>query len=262
MWELTPPTGQFATETRTVQGGRIQFIHGGSIPGRSIGISIHDAPNPTFTGPLFRSGPFASLPPGSPANPGGLIEIGIPAPATITSAALSAGLPPPTSLPVPAGVTVTSLTLTLGTGAATLTVSGTATASLGILGAVSLPFTYTLTFSIAPSFNMNDVTEICLVVPTGPGTLSTALGGPFSLFLAALSPFIEPGLTASVVAAVQGVLNTTIVATAASALGLAALPAGVVISMRRVVVTPTGIGFFPALGAYGGLLNKIPFSPP
>jgi len=259
LWQLMPPTVQSVVETQTVQNGRIKFLHGGSNPGHSTGISIQDSPNPTFTGPMFRSGPFASLPPGSPANPGGLIEIGVPAPAPVSSAMLSAGLPAPTALPVPAGVTVTALTLTLGAGTATLIAGATVTVSLGIFGTLNLPLAYTLTFGIAPSFNMNDVTEVCLVAPTVPAVITTSLGGLFSFILSLISPSIEPGLTSTVVSAVQGALNSTLLSTAASALGLAALPAGVVVSVRRVVITPSGITFFPALGAYGGLLNKIPF---
>lgn len=259
LWNLAPPATQAVVESKSVHNGRISFVHAGSIPNRSIGISIHEGANPTFNGPLFRSGPFASLPPGSPGDPAGLIEIGIVAGVPVSSAALMASLPPASSIPVPTGVAVTSVALSLGSGTATLLVGATLTASLGFLGPLIIPFTYALTFAIAPSFNMNVVTEVCVLTPTGAGSITTPLGGVANFILGFIAPSIEPMLTTTVVGAVQGALNSIIIATAATAVGLPALPAGVVVSMRRIVITPAGVSLFPAVGAYGGLLNKISF---
>jgi hypothetical protein len=259
LWQLAPPSSQTLRENRTVQGGRITFVNGASFPGSSIGVSIHDDLGSIFPGALFRSGPLGALPPGSPADPAGLIEIGVPAtPPPVPSATITAGLPAlPMTVGIVAGplgittVTIVTLTVTLGSGSLTLAV--------GIFGSITLPFTYTLTFAIVPSLNMNDVMEICVVAPSGQGTLATPLGGLATSLLSLVSPSIEPAIRASVVTTVQTAMNATILATAASAVGQTALPPGVVVSMRRVVVAPSGIIFFPALGAYGGLVNKLPF---
>src|SRR6266498_482259 len=40
LWELRPPSPQREIESRTIVGGRIKFVHAGSIRGASIGISI------------------------------------------------------------------------------------------------------------------------------------------------------------------------------------------------------------------------------
>jgi hypothetical protein len=259
MWQLSAPGAQSTIETSSVANGRISFAHGGSISGKSIGISIEDAPNAIFTGPLFRSGPFTTLPPGSPADPAGLIEIGVPAAVQIPAATLSSRLPAPAAFSLPAGVSITSLALSLGSGTATITVNASMMVSLGFLGTITLPFTYALTFAIVPSFNMNVVTEVCLVVPSGPARMTTSLGGFLSFILGSLSPAFEPMLTGTVVPALQSAINGVLLSTAASVVSLPALPAGVVLSMRRVVITPAGVAMFPSIGAYGGLLNKLTF---
>jgi hypothetical protein len=257
MWSITPPSTAAVIESHPVQGGRISFVHVGAIAGKSIGISIHDAPNPTFTGPLFRSGPFASLPPGSPGDPAGLIEIGVPPAVSIPLATLRAGLPTPGSIAVGSGVTVTSILATLGTGSATLAVGASMAISLRIFGTFTVSFTYTVSFTLSPSFNMNDVSEVCLLTPTGPAALTIPAGGVLNAIIAGMAPIFEPALTRTVLSSVQTALNTTILATAAGALNVPALPAGVVLSLRRVVITPAGVALFAAVGAYGGLLNKI-----
>lgn len=262
LWQLVPPTSQNLDETRQVQGGIVTFANGGSYAGTSIGVSVHDDPGSVFTGAMFRSGPLSSLPPGAPADPAGLIEIGVPTtPPLVTAATITAGLPAlPMTVPVagPFGVTsvtITSITPIFGPGTITLTIGATTTAILGI----TLPFAYTLTVSLAPSLNMNVVTEICVVTtPGGPGTLATPLGSFFSTMLGVIGIIIEPRIRAMVVATVQTALNAAILAAAATAIGQAALPPGVVLSMRRVVVTSGGIVLFPAFGAFGGLFDKIP----
>ena len=256
IWQLSPPSGQQQIELRTVQGGRVSFIQGGAIPGASIGISINEAPNPLFPGPLFRSGPLSSLPAGAPANPGGLIEIGTDTRGTAISATAVNAAVASAPLPgLPAGVTVATIVVTLGAGAATLTATGTATTALPIFGTVVVPVTYTLTFTIIPSFNMNNVAEICLVVPSG-ATLTTTLGGFLGLIFGLVAPAIEPTITATVVPAIQAALDSGIVSAAPAALGRPLRPGVDVISMRRVSISPGTMGsitFFPAIGAYGGI---------
>jgi hypothetical protein len=74
LWELAPATGlQHVLEIQAVQDQTLAFWGLGS-PGhdRSVGVSVHDAPNLLFQGPLFRSGPLSALPPGAPEDPAGL----------------------------------------------------------------------------------------------------------------------------------------------------------------------------------------------
>jgi hypothetical protein len=107
VWELRPPTGQREIESWTMAGNRIKFVHAGSVGGAAVGISIREPASSTSSGPLFRSGPLARLPPGSPADPAGLIEIGAAAAILVKSADLAAlplpsvpFSPPNTPLPI------------------------------------------------------------------------------------------------------------------------------------------------------------------
>jgi hypothetical protein len=261
-WQLTPPSSQGVFESRDVVAGSVTFANGASFPTGSIGISVHDAPGSIFPGVLFRSGPMAALPPGSPGDPAGLIEIGVPAVPPVPLATIVAGfpaLPMTTAISTSLGtlsVRIASLTLTLAPGSATLTVGLIISVIFGPFGTTALPFTYTLPFTIVPSSNMNDVTEICLVVPSGPDTV-TAPPGPLDLVVGPILPLLAPRIRPVVVSTLQTSVNGSILSAAAGAVGLTTLPAGVVVSMRRVVIATGGIVFFPALGAYGGLLNKI-----
>jgi hypothetical protein len=256
LWELSPPSGQREIEARTVQGGRITFVHGGASAGASIGISINEAPNPTFPGPLFRSGALSSLPAGAPANPGGLIEIGVLSAIPFPAAALNTAVTAAPLPGLPAGLTIATRATTLGAGTATLVVTGTFVIAEPILGTVTLPFTYTLTFSIVPSMNMNNVAEICVVVHSGPGALTTPIGGLIGFMFGFVAPTVEPTITGTVVPAVQAALNAGILSAAPSGLGRPLRPGIDVISMRRVAISPGTMGsvtFFPAMGAYGGI---------
>jgi hypothetical protein len=55
----------------------------------------------------------------------------------------------------------------------------------------------------------------------------------------------------------DSVLNPAVLAAVAGAFGLPALPAGVVVSMRRIAIHSTEVRFFPALGAFGGLPSTL-----
>jgi hypothetical protein len=263
IWSLPTRAVQRELEVATLQGTRVSFRTAGSIPGATIAISIHDASSSPSTGPLFRSGFLASLPPGAPADPAGLVEIGVPAPPSvaITQAMIDASLPAvPFQMPgADPPTTVTGLTVTLGSpgaGSATLAITATVTPGFPIIG--NVPVSYTLTFGVAPSMNLGNTSEVCVVTAPTPGTLSS----PVVSVLPILAPILlsaEPQLRQLVVRTIETIINTTILALAAGAVGLTALPSGVVVSMRRVGIGPAVMLLFPALGAYGGLLNKIRF---
>lgn len=243
---------QTPVEGHAVQGGRLAFSRGASQPPASVGISVRDAPNPTFTGPLFRSGPFATLPSPAPGNPAGLIDIFVPGPVTLSSAAVAAALPAPGSIPVPAPFVVTSLTPTLNFGSVTLAIAGTVTVTLPVVGTLAIPATFTFTFALAPSTSMSTPTEVVVVTAVPPpATLASPGGGFAGALVGMLSPALAPLLTSTATTAVQTAVNGTIATTAAAAFGMSALPPGATVSMRRIVVTPSGIVLFPTLTRYG-----------
>jgi hypothetical protein len=278
LWELRPPTGQREIESRTMAGNRIKFVHAGSVSGASVGVSIREPASSTSTGPLFRSGLLASLPPGSPADPAGLIEIGA-APGIVVKSTDLAALPMPSvpfsppNTPLPIIITAVAPP-TLSAGEITVGVAGTATVFLGLLNtlglgniagpgpAMTVGFAYALAFRLVPSANMNNVGEVVLAVPARPGTLTamTTVGPTFDLVLNLVAPMVEPVLRPFATDSVQGLLDAAVGPMAAAALGLPFVPPGVVLSLRRIVITPSGITFFPSfpsMGAYGGLLPKI-----
>ena len=242
LWRLSGGSA-FAVEQRTVQAGKLTFVHGPTGPGGgSLAISIDEAPNATFTGPLFRSNPFTTLPAGSPGNPTGAITIVIPGPIPVTAATISGTVTPAGIPPVP-GFTITSLTPTLGTNTITIAITGL------VLGA--FPLTYTYNFALVPSRNMTAVaTTVCDVVPT-PGVIvfSGGLGALAGVF-GPLVPLVELLLRNAVTPVVAGVINGAILSAVATALGRPLTPFETV-SMRRVVITPAGITFFPTIGTYG-----------
>ena len=59
----------------------------------------------------------------------------------------------------------------------------------------------------------------------------------------------------------DSVLNPAVLAAVAGAFGLPALPAGVVVSMRGIVIHSKEVRFFPAFGAFGGLPPNLRPSP-
>ena len=121
-------------------------------------------------------------------------------------------------------VRIASLTLKLDPGKATLTVGLIISFILGPFGTTALPLTYTLPFTIVPSSNMNDVTEICLVVPSGPDTVTAPLG-PLALVVGPILPLLAPQIRAVVVSTLQTSVNGSILSAAAGAVGLTTLPA-------------------------------------
>jgi hypothetical protein len=240
LWRLVPPTGQTVLETTTTAGSRLGFSANSSL-GASVGVSLNTA---TLPGPLFRSGPLAVLPAGSPANAAGRITVTVPCPIGLNAAALNS-LAGSVALPPMSGVTISSVGLIPGSNALTLIVGGTGTS-----GPFTAPFTYTLTFGLTPSTNMNNPAEVVLVAPTGPGTIT--FGGFWGgLLNSVLAPSVGPSITSSAVPAIQGGVNSAILTSAAGAFPGGSLPPGATVSMGRVVITPSGASFTAAVGWFG-----------
>lgn len=238
LWTLTsaPPVH---IERQTVQSGRLSFVKGQSTQAGPFAISIDEPSSATFTGPLFRSRSFPTLPVGTPANPTGQIEILVLGPVPVSSAAVTtlfAGV----ALPAVPSIAINSVTLTLGAGSITIVVGG------AIYG---IPVNYAYECTLTPSHNMSKTGIVCDVASRG--TLSTpVLTGFAGIIFTALASVVEPLIRAIVTDAVQTTVNAAVAAAAATAIGRPLTPFET-ISMRRIVVLPSGIVLFPTIGRYG-----------
>jgi hypothetical protein len=271
-WELAPASGlQHVLETQAVQDQTVSFWGSGAArPGKSIGASVHDAPNLLFPGPLFRSGALPTLPPGAPGNPAGLIEIAIhtpPPPIQVTT--INAMLPA-----VGAVLSTTPFIVAVEPPAPTVSLSaGTddtpGTAALQLNGTVQLPgssgtipFQFSVTVTLTPSADMNVPTKICKVAAPSPASLTPTATGLLAATFAAVAQTLADLLTDRVVNLLQdSVLNPAILAAVAGAFGLSSLPAGVVVSMRGITIHSTEVRFIPVLGAFGGLPSTLSHFP-
>jgi hypothetical protein len=236
-WALTPPTGQTVVDVTTSSAGRVGFMSGPTSPTSLVGMSLSDGVMP---GPLFRSAPMAALPPGTPGNPSGGINLVVPCPKRFTAAEVIAMSSALTSITPPAGVTITGALLLPGNDAVDLTLTGTFSAGL-----VSVPFVYTHSFTVTPSTNMNSTAEIVVATPTGPGTLVfTGAAGFLNL---GWPQVLEPLMTVALAPVVQSGFNNFI-ATEAAKMGL---PTGATLSAPRIVITPSGVSLTLAAGWFG-----------
>lgn len=231
IWNL-PSLGQLSVENEAIQNNRIKFNYPGSIIGSSIGITIEDSPNPSFSGPMFRSGPYSSLPLER-------IQI-IVVPATLLcSRKLKAKLPS-APLRLDSNTMLNSLDVSLDANGITLSVTVSRTVEF-LFFTFSIDIGYTLRFSLVPSWNVNDTNEVCRVVASGPGTVT----GTFAFVVP------EQELRQGIIGALQSQLNSELIKIAASNFGRLTLAPGTVLSMRQVIHQGNSIVFFPALGAYG-----------
>jgi hypothetical protein len=271
-WELAPASGlQHVLETQAVQDQTVLFWGTGAAgPGKSIGVSVHDAPNLLFAGPLFRSGARPALPPGAPGNPAGLIEIAIPTPPPpIQVTTINAMLPEVDAVlsTTPFVVAVTAPAPTVSLSAGTDDTPGTARLQLN--GTVQLPassgpipFQFSATVTITPSADMNLPTKICKVAAASRPSLTTTAAEPLASLFALAAQTLGPLLSDRVLNLLQdSVLNPTILAAVAGAFGLPALPDGVLVSMRGITIHSTEIKFLPVLGAFGGLPSTLSHFP-
>jgi hypothetical protein len=248
---------------------------GGLLPTREAALIMDIATGPQ-DGPIFRSGVFPSLPLGAPADPEGFIDIVLDDMRNVTQATIDASLPSTpftTTAADGSGATISSLSAMVGSGSIAVSVSGTAThPNL----AAPQPFSYSVAMSMAPETSVRDLTS-SLVVSAPPGTLTFTSGGGVAgaiqtAVLSLLSRWIEEGLRPVLLGAVSTAVNTAAITAAATSLGVGtppgsppALPAGVILSFRRVVVGTiggvTGIHVWAALGSFGSLRSKFPTRP-
>ena len=226
---------------------------------RSIGISIQDTNRvANNTGWLFRSGEFpTTLPAPFPTAPTG-IEV-VTASRSFTSADL-AGMLPALPITVDAGTTtiIMGVTITPATDGLDLVVTGSTMAT----GAL-MTITVTGHLSLAPATDVRRPDTAIIVglsnaaITFGPGP--AAGNAIIAAVLNAVSGGILNDIAPALRVMIEQMLNTEIAKTVGRAFSGGTLPAGVILSMRSIRVTNTGaLEVRGALGAYGGVLNKLP----
>jgi hypothetical protein len=227
---------------------------------RGIGLSLQDPGRvATDMGWWFRSGRFEADLPTDP------IEVILSSPILTTAAGLTAALPA-VPLVVSPATTITSIAANpTAAGMIDLTATGT-TAESPLPAPVS--FTYMLSFGLVPSPDIaiaeTEAVQLTTadkgsVVFTGSGLtaaieaaiLNVISGFILDQFFPTLRSRIEAAINAGVLASLAGLI----------APGTTTLPAGIVLSMRTIVIDATGITARGALGAFGGVFSKLPPMP-
>jgi hypothetical protein len=247
IWFLSPPSGQSLAESVSAQNDTCAFVRPPISPSGSIGFSVDEQGSLSFDGELFRSGVLTALPTASTGFPAPTIEVVTPPPFRIPAAKVT----PPASIPgLPTGVTLSGPpALVLSSGAMTLTAIGTFATTLAIFGSsfpVTILFAYTLTFNLVPSGDINTLARLCAVRPTGPAGLVATAGGVAGTILFNLAASsLEPSITSMVVPLVETAINSLILTEVS-----AAVPPGAIVSMRRIVITPTGVSLFLAVSRF------------
>jgi hypothetical protein len=210
--------------------------------------------------------PSGGLPAGAPADPNGFIDVLVPDVQITTAAQLNAELATRVArgdFAAPAGdasMAVTDATVVLGSGELTLTVNGTLSTG---------GFVYTLIFTIGPS-------EMPFIYKDESGPMRARrinagvqfIAGPGhgfeTVFLNLFAPWVEETITPVILEQLtQGLIENARNEAARLAFGMPAqLPPEVVLSVRRITITDTGVGgrgpgiyAWGALGSFGRLLG-------
>jgi hypothetical protein len=222
--------------------------------------------SPWFAKALPNPGPpNGGLPAGAPADPNGFIDVLAPDVQITTVAQMNTELATRVARgdfnpPADPSITVIDATVVLGSGELTLTVTGTLSTG---------GFTYTLIFTIGPSeipFIWKDETgplrarriNASVSFVAGPGH------GFETAFLNLFAPWVEQAITPVILEQLtQGLIENARNEAARLAFGMPAqLPPEVVLSVRRIRITATGIGgrgpgvyAWGAIGSFGRLLG-------
>lgn len=216
---------------------------------KQTGISLQDTERvANDTGWLFRSGRFDAALPTDP------IEV-IAGPTTIPASDLPGLLPVP-PFAVSSKTTVTALSATMVQGGIDVIATGTTTETGVVVG-----FRFTTQLKLAPSSDVAAVEPLevgmsnpTLVFVSGPSVLSAIEAELANLLRVFLTRDAFPALRRNLEARV----NAAVSASAGASLPGGALPEGVTLSIRSVAIRPTGIEVRGALGAFGGVLSKLP----
>jgi hypothetical protein len=164
-------------------------------------------------------------------------------PSTLTAAEINALLPAAFT-GLPSDITVNTSTARLEAGAVAVTANGTA--KVAVFGTVG--WQYKLKLTVQPSWDMNDVSRVCVVAATGVLT-SPGFPPPFGI----LPNLFESKIRAVLVPKVENIINTRARAEAEAAL-VRPLAKSERLSVRGVAITPDPGGvitFLPTIGAFG-----------
>lgn len=233
---------------------------------KGIGVSLQDTPRvANDTGWWFRSGRFDG------PLPVGPIEVVLLAPLGLTRADFAAALP---TIPMAMSPTrrITFLTVISGT-ELVVTTAGTTTE----LGA-PVAFTCRLEFMLSPSSNIATSSELfelefphpaIVSFSAVPSNLASAVASAALELLPGVKQdyrdFVAKSILPVFVRGLETRLVTTVLSTSLSGLmgsGVTTLPAGVILSLRSIEVTSSGLTVRGALGAFGGVFSKFPPPPP
>jgi len=220
--------------------------------GTGIGVSLQDTPRiANDSGWWFRSGQLSGALPTDP------IEVVLLAPVGLTRADFAAALP---ALPVAmsSSSTVTFLSVISGS-FLVVTAAGTTTEALG----VPVAFTCRIEFDLSPSSSISAPSELFTLGSVNSATVSFSGSNPAAAAAAAVLdaerglkqqyqdfvtntvlPTFASGLGTRLV---NGVLSTSL--TGLIGPGVTALPLGVILSVRSIEVTTSGLTVRAALGA-------------
>jgi hypothetical protein len=226
---------------------------------RSIGLSFQDTPQvANDRGWLFRSGMFDTL----PTDP---VEI-VAARTLINQGTLDSMLPA-VPITVDTSTTITALTAMIASGGIDVSATGTSTQL-----PAPVTFTFMGTMNLFPSSNVALVDEVLDVGLTNPSVTFAGTGTVASAIEAAILNSVNGVVLSRVLPTIRGTLesriNGSIVSSAGRSLPGGTLPGGVVLSIRSVRINGPGevtpdqpadtISVRGALGAFGGVLNKLP----
>lgn len=254
LWEIAT-TGTALRQTSAVSANVFSFA--GPLPAQ-LGISVVTTGVADVTGPDFRSAPIPSDVAPGPVR----VEVVLLPPVRIEAADLSglvASAFTPVSQQIPAG--------SLSTDVSVLAADAVLTTD-GIIGRVNgqveihtpagstgkVAFSGTATLSLVPSAtpassDLIDRINVTDLTVNAPGII----GAIASLVL----PVIRDNLSGRITDLARQVLRSALPAAIARSLVLPALPAGVVLSVRRIGIDSTAITFQATLGAIGTTLSAF-----
>jgi hypothetical protein len=271
------------TVSLPVAPGRLPFAFGAGpgspIATRNAGVSV-DAGWTASDGLMFRTGAFASLPAGPPADPDGFIDLLLFDVPPILQADLASSAPAGETFvdevvnvlgaTVTVETTITGASVAIRRGELAITATGTMLAQNNLWP--STPFDYVVALTLNPSRSVRDTGLVVEVGTAGPGTLTfgtpvTVLGFLQSGVLNALSRWIETAVRPRVRQTVEDRVNASALSQAASAFGSStgSLPNGVILSAFRVVVGTIGgvaaVRVIACMGCFGRLVARFPARP-
>jgi hypothetical protein len=250
-------------ETKPWTGGRLVFVNGPGVlvNGHAIALSLDDT---TLPGKIFRSGanytglPAGASTPGGPVPQSGIIEALCGDLVTMSPLDVNNAFPLPT-VTLASGTTITAIPFPVfSTNNILFSAQGKTDDGYG--GTIGFTYTININFALSTSeFHNGTIME---GIKNGPSSINF-VGEIAVAVRKILDGWIDSTIIPGVIAAFTTAINASVLANAAAAVGktggttLTTLPAGVVLSLRNITVSSSGLAALPALGAYGGLFNKL-----